>query len=178
MTKKKNIILNEGLSAASRIASSIIPAGNLLTEFFEFGNKVKSARAQEFMVSFYNALKNKLGREIPMEEFQREDFIDAFNIIIKCVANTKSEEKLRRFKSILMNEYIKSSDDHLFQLYLNYLSEINEVQIKILEKLSGSSNVGFRKSIEEIADIFDTPENNATYPKPTTVELDFGGSIN
>lgn len=121
-------------SIVKYIINAITPfgAGELLNEgFFEHRNKVKQKRLNEFSELLINFFSNHQG--IQLENFQTVEFGDLFESILRRVTQTRSLEKLKMFKDILINQ-IKNPDQNIddAEVYLDLISTLSEDEIKLL----------------------------------------------
>ena len=116
-----------------RSAFSAIPyAGQLFNEvFFEYRGRLKQERLNKFteLLSQYFS-KNQ---NFNIESFQSEDFSDLLESILKRVVDTKSEQKLERFKDILINSLNENIDYENSERYLDLVKSLSEIEIKILK---------------------------------------------
>lgn len=127
-TNKKEI----GISL-TKIAFSNIPyVGQLLSEvIFEYRGRIKQNRLNKFteLLSEYFANSS----EVNIEKIQSEDFSDLFEAILKRVVETKSEQKLRRFRDILTNSINANLDHENSERYLDLTSNLTEIDVSILK---------------------------------------------
>lgn len=123
----------EVLESIIRSGFAVIPyAGQALTEIcFDYRGRIKQNRLNRFtelLCEYF--LENP---NINIENIRNEDFSDIFESVIKRVVLTKSEEKLKRFKDILVNKIENPSlDTDNIELYLDLVSNLTEIEIKVL----------------------------------------------
>jgi len=124
---------NEIGISAIKIAFSNIPyVGQLLSEvFFEYRGRIKQNRLNKFTEILSEYFFNN--SEVNIEKIQSEDFSDLFEAILKRVVETKSEQKLRRFRDILTNSINENLDYENSEIYLDLISNLSEIDISILK---------------------------------------------
>lgn len=121
-----------GISVVRSALSAVPYAGQLLNEiFFEYSGRIKQERLNKFtnfLSDFF--LENQ---NINLENLKNEDFSDLLESILRKVVLTKSENKLKRFRDILVNKMldskilIENSD-----IYLDLVHTLSESEINIL----------------------------------------------
>lgn len=122
-----------GISIIKSAFSNIPIAGQLLTEIlFEYRGRIKQNRLNKFteILSQYFSENS----EVVVENMRNEDFSDLLELVLRKVVNTKSEEKMRRFKDILVNSIATDIDYNNSERYLDLVSNLNEVDIRILKR--------------------------------------------
>lgn len=122
-----------GISIVKAAFSNIPFAGQLLTEvLFEYRGRIKQNRLNMFteMLSQYFSENS----EVVIENMRSEDFSDLLELVLRKVVDTKSEEKLRRFKDILVNSIVTDIDYNNSERYLDLVSSLTETDIQILKR--------------------------------------------
>ncbi len=127
----------EFIISATKSAFSMIPfVGTALTELvFDYNGRIKQERLNKFveLLSAYFTHNHN----VKIENIKTEDFNDLFESVIKKVVLTKSEEKIKRFRDILINELNNPSEEtELTDLYLELIETLSEEEIIILEGFS------------------------------------------
>lgn len=164
MSEKEKLLKESGLNILSSLIS-IPGVGQTLMEVIGFRSKLKQDRLNQFTELLENYFSNHAG--IRLENFQTEEFSDLFEAVLKRVVHTKSNEKHKRFRDILINQLeTPSKDIDDSEIYLELISGLTEVEIRILDEykniftklpiayhdLTGLSNCLNSQSIDEIRD--------------------------
>lgn len=135
-----NIIINkeEKSQAISLIYKGIlgfVPGGHILDEMLEFRANVQRERLSKFSEFLKNGFEDYSGKSFEPENLKSENFIDAFEVIIRKVASTSSEEKLKRYRNVLLRIMFEKNESEIFFKYVNLIDEVSETQILILSGL-------------------------------------------
>ena len=121
-----------GISLLKSVFSNIPYAGQILSEvFFEYRGRRKQNRLNKFTELLSEYFSSNA--EINLENLKSEDFSDLLEAVLKRVVDTKSEEKLRRFKDILINSISQNIDYDNSERYLDLVKNLSEVEIEILK---------------------------------------------
>ncbi|WBV52053.1 hypothetical protein [Chryseobacterium gambrini] len=121
-----------GISLLKIGLSNIPYVGQLLSEaLFEYRGRIKQNRLNKFTELLSDYFGNN--SEINIEKIQSEDFSDLFEAILKRVAETKSEQKLRHFRDILTNSLNENLDYENSEIYLDLISNLSEIDMSILK---------------------------------------------
>jgi len=105
--------------------------GPALTEMLDFRGKLKQNRLNQFTELLENYFSNHSG--INLENFQTVEFSDLFESVLKRVIMVNSVEKMRMFKDILIKQLENPSQSiNESEIYLDLVSELTEIEIKIL----------------------------------------------
>jgi len=122
------------ISAKNVIFSSIPVCGTILNEvLFEYRSRVKQERLNRFAEELERYLRSMRSCEVDQKYLKSEEFGDIFESILRRVVNTASEEKVHRFKKILLNEMTHTYTSDFKETFLDIVSRINEDQILILK---------------------------------------------
>lgn len=125
----------EILVSATKIIFGNIPfAGPALDEiFFEYRGRLKQERLNKFVELLSEYFEK--GQNLDLENLKTEDFSDLFEAVIKRVVQTKSEDKHRHFRDILISQIKnpKKTNSEL-EIFLDLISSLNETQIIILSE--------------------------------------------
>jgi hypothetical protein len=123
-----------GVSIIKSLLGAVPYAGNLLGEvLFDYRSRIKQERLNNFigLLAIYFADNPN----IDLVNIKSENFGDLFESIIKRVVLTKSNEKHKRFKDILVYQ-IEHPDNELdsSEIYLDLIYTLSELAIKILNE--------------------------------------------
>ena len=133
--KVSNNIEEIGISIYKSILSTV-PYGAVLNEvFFDCRARIKQNRLNNFIETLDKRLI-EIG--IKTENIKdNEDFIDAFELVIKKVIDTKASYKINIFRDILVNQLYmeKQIDTGLLDTFLNIIYQMSEIEIKILNDI-------------------------------------------
>jgi hypothetical protein len=133
--KNENLILKEvGVSATKGLIGGIPYIGTALNEVvFELRGRVKQKRVNNFIIELKKYMETINGEEINFNYIESEEFGDIFESIIKRIIYNRSEEKLHRFKKVLVKQMANPSNSDHIESFLDIISKINEKQIHILD---------------------------------------------
>ena len=121
------------ISAKNVVLSSIPICGTILDEvLFGYRSRVKQERLNRFVEELEKYFRLIHSGDIDREHLESEEFGDIFESILRRVVNTASEEKMHRFKKILLNEMTRTYTSDFKETFLDIVSRINEDQILIL----------------------------------------------
>ena len=134
MNSDAKIQLEQLGSAFGEALLSRTPGVGLMSDtFFRYRDRIK----QERMYSHFEELKKDIDAMDPrgfnLEYLRSEEFSDFFESTLWRVINTASEEKVRRFKKILLNEMTHTYTSDFKETFLDIAFRINEDQILILK---------------------------------------------
>jgi hypothetical protein len=122
------------ISVKNAVFSNIPVVGGILDEvLFEHRNRVKQERLNRFVEEFKKYLRSMGSCDIDQKHLKSEEFGDIFESILRKVVNTASEEKVHRFKKILLNEMEHTYESDFKETFLDIAFRINEDQIQILK---------------------------------------------
>jgi hypothetical protein len=123
------------ISAKNVVLSSIPICGTILDEvLFGYRSRVKQERLNRFVEELEKYFRLIHSGDIDREHLESEEFGDIFESILRRVVNTASEEKMHRFKKILLNEMTRTYTSDFKETFLDIVSRINEDQILILNR--------------------------------------------
>lgn len=136
-----NIIINkeERSQAFNLLYKGIlgfVPGNHILDEILEFRGNVQRERLSKFSEFLKNGFEDCTGKSFEPENLKSENFIDAFEVIIRKVASTSSVEKLKRYRNVLLRIMFEKNESEIFFKYVNLIEEVSETQILILSGLS------------------------------------------
>ena len=134
MDEDSKIQLKHAAVSAKNVLFSSIPiCGTILDEvLFEYRSRVKQERLNRFVEELEKYFRSIHSGDIDREHLESEEFGDIFESILRRVVHTASEEKMHRFKKILLNEMAHTYTSDFKETFLDIVSRINEDQILIL----------------------------------------------
>lgn len=120
--------------------------GQTLNEaFFDYNTRVKQNRLNKFTELLHSFFGEN--PDINLETLKTEEFQYVFDNVIKRVVQTRSKEKLKRFRNILINHITKTSlEIDNTETYLTLISELSEIELTILMS-HNKNNLGARKKV-------------------------------
>lgn len=139
-----------------------LPGGHIVTEIVEYRAKVQQERLNKFSDFLKKGFETCTDKSFDPETLKTEEFLDAFEAIIRKVASTSSEQKLKRYRNVLLRTMYEKNDSELFFKYLALIDEISETQILILSTL-GHGGGGIEES--EMMRQLSNPDDFADYAK-------------
>ena len=126
--------------ASARALLSRTPVGVATDTFFEYQTQVKLERLYRIIEELREDFESIDPKKINWEHLQSEEFSDLFESILRRAVNTAAEEKIRRFKKILMNEMTRPYKSDFKETFLDIAYRINEDQIQILKHFWNAKN--------------------------------------
>lgn len=142
-----------GISFLKGVIGAIPYAGTLLNEIiFDYRSRLKEKR----LVGFVEELEKELSKydetKIDFEYLKTDEFSDILEEILKKVVTSNSDEKIKRFKKILIGEMTASNNTEFKLTFLDITSKITETQILILKEHNsiGRSISKYYKDIESL----------------------------
>lgn len=132
--EKKIVIQATGISLTKGVFGALPYVGTLLNEaVFDNRARIKQERINHFI----KELQDYLSREVKQDEvnfnyIKSEEFGDLFESIIVKISQNRSEEKVHRFKRVLVNQMTTPYETEYIETFLEIVSKINEKQIEIL----------------------------------------------
>jgi len=135
-TNKKIILREVGISATKGAIGAIPFVGTALNEaIFESRGRIKQERVNKFIKMLQEFMDTVSEEDIDFEHLKSDEFSDIFESILKRIVYTRSEEKLKRFRKVLVSEMQNPSDTDFTETFLDMISRLEEVQIKILKDI-------------------------------------------
>jgi len=134
MDEDSKIQLKQAAISAKNVIFSNIPFfGTILDEvLFEYRSRVKQERLNRFVEEFERYVRSMRSCEVDQKYLKSEEFGDIFESILRRVVNTASEEKVHRYKKILLNEIKHIYESDFKETFLDIAFRINDDQILIL----------------------------------------------
>lgn len=123
-----------GISLTKGVLGAVPYVGTLLNEmFFDYRGRLKQERINSFIKELQTFMVSHVNEgQIDFKHLKSEQFGDLFESIIYRVSQNRSQERLHRFKSILVNQMIAPYETDYTETFLDIASKINEKQIEIL----------------------------------------------
>lgn len=141
-TKKKEI----SKTLIKSLFGAVPYIGTMLDEvFFEYRSRVRQERLNQFVEAFKEYIEVIDIGEIDIDNLKSEEFVDVLESILKSVANNRNKSKVEYFKKILANQIKQDSYNDFTETYLDIISKLNEIQIRILK-----NHYEIRKPIKEL----------------------------
>jgi hypothetical protein len=149
---EKIIIQEVGVSVIKGAVGAIPFVGTALNEcIFDCRGRVKQDRVNRFIEELTIYMTSVSENQINFDYIKSEEFGDVVESIMKRIVYNKSEEKMHRFKKILVKEMMAPSFSDYSETFLDIISNINEKQIEILDNYRKIEN-GELTSDENLAD--------------------------
>lgn len=132
-----NILIREIEISATKSAIGAIPyVGTLLNEvIFDGRGRIKQERINKFIRMLQEYMESASEEIIDFEYIKSDKFSDIFESILKRVTNIRSEEKMKRFKKILISEMQNPSESDFIEIFLDIVSRLEDMQISILKDI-------------------------------------------
>ncbi|HOX81847.1 MAG TPA: hypothetical protein PLJ60_05255 [Chryseolinea sp.] len=125
------------VSTLKGLIGAIPFAGGLLNEtLFEYRSRIKQNRIEKFVEALGQSLQDKTEDKIDLDQIKKEDFSDFFESVLITVTRTRSDEKTKRLKTLLLNQLIDPVDIEYSELFLKMIDSLHEKQLLILNGLS------------------------------------------
>lgn len=148
-----DIVKKEAATSIYNIALSFVPGNFILKELQDLRGRIYQSRLNYFVEVLKESFENVTGKKYDPENLKSADFLDSFEILVRKAVYTKSKEKIKRYKNVLLREMFEpgKTESDFFLKYVNLIEELNEVQIIILDKLEirGSGHLLKVKSLIE-----------------------------
>jgi effector-binding domain-containing protein len=144
---KKEITGEQIREVLMNSSNSLIPGATFLQDILNYRQNLKQKRIIHFLDSFINGLGDIQGKsnEEVLETCKTEEFVDVFDSIITKVHHTSSEQKARRFSSLLKNQVIDPLPDYYILKVVDILDRLNDIQMVMILKLKDHP-YGIKKS--------------------------------
>ena len=120
-----------GEALLSRVPGGV---GLLADTFIRYRNLIKRERVCDLLEELKKDVESMDLHEFDQEYLRSEEFSDILESILWRVVNTASEEKVHRFKMILLNEMKHTYESDFKETFLDIAFRINEDQILILDR--------------------------------------------
>ncbi len=145
------------VSTVKSVFGEVPLIGTALDEIiFEYSGRLKQKRLNRFIEILAESLTKE--SEVNLDNIKKENFIDLFESVLRRVVITKSEQKLIRFKDIIVNELTSPSQQiEVIELYLDLVSTLTEEEIAILY-----NHRYFTEKFEEEIDTLNTIKSQMT----------------
>jgi hypothetical protein len=128
----KIISKETGISILKILINRLVPFGNEFNElFFELRGRIQQERLNKFVLSFKEYFEEK--GPINEKNMLTEKFVDLFELVINNVIRTSSEEKIKQFCNILINQINNpETNTEDSAIYIDLISTLSEKEINIL----------------------------------------------
>ena len=149
MDKKTKEIVTNTIESAYKLTFGQLPiVGPVLNELaFDYSSRLKQERLNTFVEKLKVYFESVDEDNVDKENVLTEDFHDLFEVILRKVSMTKSEEKIERFKSIVVGQLKSPKEFESVERYVEITSKLSEKQMEIL--FSYYSNNKFRNTCDE-----------------------------
>lgn len=135
-TGQEIIIREVGISVTKGAIGAIPFVGTALNEsLFECRARIKQERVNKFIKMLQEFMVTVSDKDIDFKHLKSDEFSDIFESILKRVAYTRSEEKMKRFRKVLVSEMQNPTNTDFTETFLDIISRLEEVQIKILKDI-------------------------------------------
>ena len=136
LSEDNMMVLKESGKSVAKVCFSAIPiVGPALDEMaFEGRSRMYQNRLNRFIELLKEYMSSVQEKDIDFRYLKSDEFGDIFESIIRKVLLTGSEEKINRFKMILVQDMKNTYHSDFKETYLDIASKINEDQIIILNE--------------------------------------------
>lgn len=100
---------------------------------FDRRSRVKQKRLNVFTNLMIESMNKRLGYEIDLENIKSDQFGDLFESVLKRVMETSNEDKLKRFRDILVGQIVSPNKEEFTETFLDITGRLKEIQIHILK---------------------------------------------
>lgn len=125
----------QALQSVYKSIIGFIPGNHILNELLDYRANVQQNRLNKFSEFLKNGFEDITGKSFDPENLKSEHFLDVFESIVKKVASTSSEEKLKRYRNVLLRAMFQKDESEIFFKYLDLIDSISDSQIMILSGL-------------------------------------------
>jgi hypothetical protein len=131
MKEIKTVAKESGVSMLKLLISEL-PFGNAFNEFyFELRGRLQQERLNKFVQSFRGYIEKN--GSLNENNILTEKFSDLFESVIRRVVRTPSEEKIKRFRDVLIRQInIPETNTDDAELYLDLITTLSEKEISML----------------------------------------------
>ncbi len=154
-SKEIDIIGDEIAVTGRNMLLNLAPpgVGLMVRELIECRERIIQKRINYFVLGFEAFLKSVDPKCIDKTYIECEDYNDLFYSILQRVLTTKSEDKIKRFQKILINEAVCPYSSDFKETFLDLILRINEDQIRVLNYYRN-----LRKELKETSQGEQSPE--------------------
>ncbi|MCD6066188.1 MAG: hypothetical protein K0S33_1014 [Bacteroidetes bacterium] len=138
-SEKNNIPVKytEAFNSFVNVIANILPFGNVIAEgLINYHGRIKQERLNLFVEKLREYMEQIHEDEINPEYLKSEDFLQLFESVIRKVVETRSEEKLSRYRDILVNNIKAQKSADYSETFLTLVSQLQEEQIVTLNNLN------------------------------------------
>jgi hypothetical protein len=135
----------ESIKSLYNIVIGFVPGKHVINEIIEYRSNIQKERLRRFSELLRQGFEETTGKSFDLENLKTEEFIDAFELVIRKVAQTKSKEKVLRYRNVLLKAIYEKDESEMFLKYFALIDEISETQMLILSTFS----IGFNSGVTE-----------------------------
>lgn len=129
-------VVEAGISALKVAIDAIPYVGTALNEaIFECRGRIKQSRINNFVIELGKYIEGN-NENIDVNYVKSEQFGDILESIFKEVIRTGVQDKIDRFKKILVKQMNPSNYNEFTDTFLDIVAKINEKEIQILDYYS------------------------------------------
>ncbi len=126
----------QALQSVYKSIIGFIPGNHILNELLDYRANVQQNRLNKFSEFLKNSFEDVTGKSFDPEHLKSEHFIDVFETIVRKVASTGNEEKLKRYRNVLLRTMFEKNDSEIFFKYVDMIDSVSETQVLILSAMS------------------------------------------
>lgn len=144
-----------GVSAIKSLLGAVPFAGTLLSEaLFDYRSRIKEKRFKLFVSELSKTLEKLDSTKVDFAYLKTDEFSDILEETIRRAISTSSNEKINRFKMILIGEMTGSLKSEYKLSFLDITSQLSEIQLIILKQYNtiGKSVGKYYRDIESLND--------------------------
>jgi hypothetical protein len=142
MSTKIGDAIKSGGEGLFKLTFGQIPfIGPLVNEFtYDYRGRIVQNRLNLFSELLHEFFAKYAEGILDLDKMQKEDFHDLFVYTLQRVAETKSEEKLKLFRNVIVNNQKAEGPIELSRTFLDLTVKLQTVQIVMLERIKGASD--------------------------------------
>ncbi|MCW3084242.1 MAG: hypothetical protein JWP12_1608 [Bacteroidetes bacterium] len=125
----------EGFKILYNSIIGFIPGGHISVELAQYRGRIQQERLNKFSVFLKEGFEKTTGKQFDPENLKTEDFTDSFETIIRKVVQTKSEEKLKRYRNVLLRQMLERGEHEMFSKFVALIDEVSDIEILILSAI-------------------------------------------
>jgi hypothetical protein len=138
-------VISEGrLSVLKGLIGAIPYAGTAINEvLFEARGRLKQERVNSFIEEFSAYLNKFKEDDLNIDQIKSEEFGDLFEELLVAISKTRSIEKRKAFRNLLVNQLLSPNPIDYSLLILEITSSLQEAQIPIIIKICEDYESGY-----------------------------------
>lgn len=133
--------ITEALSIVYKAGLSFLDNTGLISGIIDYKAALSRKRIEKFNNLMIEHIKTHSVINFEPENFTSEHFLDSFEAIMRKVVSTKSEEKLKRYRNVLMKVIVSHTDTEMFFKYLALIDEITDIQILLMSYMPSEQRI-------------------------------------